>query len=552
MLPIGGLIMTTPLHSDAAATPPPPPLPSQALKQSFRSNPFMSLRANSTPVQPLSRLSELKSHLGGSPRELWITFCIKFLDSLANFSMHIILVLYLTSEFAFSDVKAGTIYGGYGALITTYSLGTGLMIDKIGVAKSMYVGVTISFIGRVIMLLVTASTSGQALLLTTLFSILPIGNSIMFPNMMIAIRRYTVKKNRNFVYGLFYTIMLLAILISGPLVDLFRLLLSGDDNVLPDGSVTPAKLLYFAWTPYRGILALGVACTAVEGILCLFLREIKVMEDESSTTTTAETIANESDAASAVSTTSSFRTSEFALSKTPPLQSLNQTVRKSSFWKYLVLGIYLTNIKMIWRHMDATMPKYMLRKFGADVPFGSILAIDPLSIVLATPLVTFLAENIESLPMIFFGVSVAAICPIFLVIFPNFIWAFCVFLFLFGLSETIWSPRYYSLSVSWAKEGQEGAFAAFAFAPTFLAQLPVGALSGFLLSKYCPNENYCNGAPLWGIVFGMALLSPLMMLLSWRWLNKEESEEEEDDMPSDGNAIDGNDDTLDEPLILSP
>ena len=122
------------------------------------------------------------------------------------------------------------------------------------------------------------------------------------------------------------------------------------------------------------------------------------MEDESSTTTTAETIANESDAASAMSATSSLRTSEFTLSKTPPLQSLNQTVRKSSFWKYLVLGIYLTNIKMIWRHMDATMPKYMLRKFGADVPFGSILAIDPLSIVLATPLITFLAENIESLP----------------------------------------------------------------------------------------------------------------------------------------------------------
>lgn len=204
---------------------------------------------------------------------------------------------------------------------------------------------------------------------------------------------------------------------------------------------------------------------------------------------------------------------------------------------------------MIWRHMDATMPKYMLRKFGADVPFGSILSIDPLSIVLTTPLITFLAENIESLPMIFFGVSVAAISPVFLVIFPNFIWAFCVFLFLFGLSETIWSPRYYSLSVSWAKEGQEGVFAAFAFAPTFLAQLPVGALSGFLLSTYCPNENYCNGAPLWGIVFGMALFSPLMMLLSWRWLYKEESEEEEDDMPSDGNAIDSNDDALDEPLL---
>eukprot|EP00577_Skeletonema_sp_RCC1716_P030408 CAMPEP_0113432364 /NCGR_PEP_ID=MMETSP0013_2-20120614/34134_1 /TAXON_ID=2843 ORGANISM="Skeletonema costatum, Strain 1716" /NCGR_SAMPLE_ID=MMETSP0013_2 /ASSEMBLY_ACC=CAM_ASM_000158 /LENGTH=46 /DNA_ID=CAMNT_0000321529 /DNA_START=22 /DNA_END=158 /DNA_ORIENTATION=+ /assembly_acc=CAM_ASM_000158 len=46
--------------------------------------------------------------------------------------------------------------------------------------------------------------------------------------------------------------MIIAIFVSGPLVDLFRLLLSGDDNILPDGSVEQAKLMYFAWTPYRG------------------------------------------------------------------------------------------------------------------------------------------------------------------------------------------------------------------------------------------------------------------------------------------------------------
>lgn len=519
----------SPLHSDAAARPPP------SMMQSF-----------ATPVKPLSRLSELKS-LVGSPRELWVTFAIKFFDSLANFSMHIILVLYLTQEFAYSDVQAGAMYGGYGALITTYSILTGLIIDRFGVVKSMYSGVIISLIGRLIMLLVTASAAGQALLLTVLLCILPIGNSFIFPTAMIGIRRYSVKKNRNFVYGLFYTIMIFAIFISGPLVDLFRHLLSGDDDILPDGSVAQAKLTHFAWTPYRGILAMGVACTVVECILCMFLREIKVEEDDA--TDTVDTRVDEIDAASVVSTTSStpLRTSSFVLSKTPPLQSMKQTLRKGSFWRYMVLGILLTNIKMIWRHLDATLPKYMIRKFGVHVPYGSIISIEPAAIILSTPIITFFAENVESLPMVLLGVSVASLSPIFVVIFPNFIWSFCAFLILFGLSESVWSPRYYSLSVAWAKEGQEGVFAAFAFAPTFLAQLPVGALSGYLLTTFCPNEEYCNGTPLWGIVFGMALLSPTMMLVWWRWLNKEEDENEDTD--ENVNVRNGNDDSLEEPLL---
>ncbi|KAK1748510.1 MFS transporter [Skeletonema marinoi] len=481
-----------PLNNDAAA---PPPLPS--MMHSF-----------ATPVQPLSRLSELKT-LCGSPRELWVTFAIKFLDSLANFSMHIILVLYLTQEFAYSDVKAGAVFGAYGALITAYGIG---QVDHAS-CYSIYCRSSDA----------ANSTDNSP----------PIGNSFMFPTMMIAIRRYTVKKNRNFVYGLFYTTMIIAIFVSGPLVDLFRLLLSGDDNILPDGSVEQAN-------------------TVVECILCMFLREIKVEEDDA--TRTLDTITNESDSATAASTTTStqLRTSSFVVPKTSPLQSMKNTFRKGSFRRYMMLGIILTNIKVIWRHLDATLPKYMIRKFGVDVPFGSIIAIEPLSIMLSTPIIAFFAENSESLPMVLIGVSVASLSPIFVVIFPNFIWAFCIFLVLFGLSESIWSPRYYSMSVCCAKEGHEGVFAAFAFAPTFLAQLPVGALSGFLLSTYCPNENYCNGTKLWGVVFGMALLSPLMMMVWWRWLNKEEAENEFDEADADDNANVNNDDSLDEPLLTTP
>jgi len=45
----------------------------------------------------------------------------------------------------------------------------------------------------------------------------------------------------------------------------------------------------------------------------------------------------------------------------------------------------------------------------------------------------------------------------------------------------------------------------------------------------------------------MALLSPTMMLVWWRWLNKEEDENEDTD--ENVNVRNGNDDSLEEPLL---
>ena len=45
------------------------------------------------------------------------------------------------------------------------------------------------------------------------------------------------------------------------------------------------------------------------------------------------------------------------------------------------------NLKQIFRHMDATFPKYAVRAFGCDAPFGSIYAINPAMIILGVPLV---------------------------------------------------------------------------------------------------------------------------------------------------------------------
>jgi len=90
--------------------------------------------------------------LSRSPTELWKAYALKFLDSYAYFSFSIILTLFLSREFGFSDIAAGTIYGAYGALVTVYGIVAGWLVDNLGVACSLRVGFFLSLLSRILKL----------------------------------------------------------------------------------------------------------------------------------------------------------------------------------------------------------------------------------------------------------------------------------------------------------------------------------------------------------------------------------------------------------------
>ena len=56
----------------------------------------------------VSRLVAGVRSLQGSPNELWKAYALKFLDSYSYFSLSIIFTLFLSADFGFSDVHAGT------------------------------------------------------------------------------------------------------------------------------------------------------------------------------------------------------------------------------------------------------------------------------------------------------------------------------------------------------------------------------------------------------------------------------------------------------------
>ena len=141
--------------------------------------------------------------LNGSPPELYIAFWLKFLDSYSYFSLSIIFTLFLSSDFGFSDVEAGTVYGAWGAMITVYGLAAGVIIDSLGVAKSLRVGFLISLLARIGIFW----TTSKRILLAHFLITLPLGNCLGIPVLTTAIRRYTKSSGQGFAFGLFYVIM---------------------------------------------------------------------------------------------------------------------------------------------------------------------------------------------------------------------------------------------------------------------------------------------------------------------------------------------------------
>ena len=75
------------------------------------------------------------------------------------------------------------------------------------------------------------------------------------------------------------------------------------------------------------------------------------------------------------------------------------------------MAVLLVAVRLIFRHLDATLPKYLLRSHGPSVPYGLIYAINPALIIVLVPLVSAYTRHVPPLEMIKWGSLVAAASP---------------------------------------------------------------------------------------------------------------------------------------------
>jgi POT family proton-dependent oligopeptide transporter len=409
-----------------------------------------------------------------------------------------------------------------GALITIYGLLTGFLVDNIGVSKSLKLGFALSLLARIGIFITTSSN----MLLFHVLVTLPMANCLGIPVLTTGIRRYTDDGNRGFAFGLFYVVMNVAALISGPVVDVLTIRYRRDAHDEHGGqsdattTITDSTTMERIWslTSYRAIILTGIIANILSCFVAWTVREIKVDQQQSSPISM--------DVPPSLSVPKSPRgIATFRPVKGSPMKILRQTFNAPSFRRFLVVCIITLNVRMIFRHLDATLPKYMIREFGDNVPKGTIYSINPFLIILLVPIVTASTSNIDPLVMIHFGSYISAI-SVFALAFSTSISACIVFVTVLSIGEAIWSPRLYDYSVSVCKEGREGTYMALSSAPLFLAKLPVGFLSGALLQKYCPETGERNSKAMWLIIGLLTASSPLFMTCFWGYISKKDEDDD--------------------------
>lgn len=113
---------------------------------------------------------------------------------------------------------------------------------------------------------------------------------------------------------------------------------------------------------------------------------------------------------------------EFQLRPETPWQIVRELFSSPTMWRFSALTLLLINLKTIFRHLDATLPTYLVRIFGDKVPKGIIYSINPFMIIFLTPLVSALTSSYAHFDMIKYGGYLTAISPFFLA-FSTSMWA---------------------------------------------------------------------------------------------------------------------------------
>jgi hypothetical protein len=181
------------------------------------------------------------------------------------------------------------------------------------------------------------------------------------------------------------------------------------------------------------------------------------------------------------------------------------------------------------------VPKYVLRLAGEGSAIEWYANVNPLVVVLFVGLVTKLMSKKTSLfsmtvGMFIMPVSALAMAsgnllgsePIFG--FHPVAFMMIVGIVFQGLAETFISPRYLEYFSLQAPKGEEGLYLGFSHLHSFLSSILGFGLSGYLLTKYCPDPTLfsshaeweaaaVNAHYIWYYFVGIAMISAISLIV---------------------------------------
>lgn len=503
-------------------------------------------QATTTQAAPSGFLQKFLC-LRTAPRELWIIYLAYILENLAyKCGAAGVLPLWLSSDLGFSDVKAGAWIATWSAIMTLITVMVGSLTDAMGIRRTFLLGFIVCLVARCVMVL----TVSHWIVLPFGLYLQAVGIALMIPVMIAAVKKFSNAAQRSVAFSLYYALMNLGFACGDSIFDHVR---NSDRPGIWDISIFGKTFgsIDFSWLPlglgelghwtlpilgmelstYRTLIFISVIFT-LPGLLLVwaFLRDgvemtengVQITPRQKSSTSGrpwAETLWTNC-RETAVKTCSIFA----------------GLWRQPAFYRFLIFMTLVVGVRMIFFHLTYTFPKFGIRELGAGAPFAHISGmLNSVLILILVPICGVLTQKVTAYRMVTVGSLISALSVFFMALPPHWfqsladgwlgdiivhqwlgvagavnplyisIFLFTVFL---SIGEALWSPRLYEYSAAIAPHGQEASYMALSMLPYFGAKLVAGALSGWLLMKFCPETGPRHSQIIWIVVGAMALITP--------------------------------------------
>lgn len=435
----------------------------------------------SDAVEPEVRrpLREDLAELLTAPRELWLIFVAKYLESLAYFSMTKMLVLWLSKDFGFTDMQAGWWVATFSSIVTLLTVAVGFVGDAWGFRRVLILAFASAIGARALMALAPTRTMAIIGLMAITF-----GTAATIPVMTTAVRRYTPVKSRSFGFSFYYVVMNLGSASAGFLIDWARglFVVVGQKELVP-------KIVALPWlgptriSAYGLVFLVGFVCAILAFFVSLFIRKDADLEQTEDTT---EKVAES------------------------PVKIARELFGERPFRRFLLFVGLLAMVRLMFQHAFMTFPKYVTREMGAAYPFGKVWAINPIMIIILVPIVTALTRHRSAYSCIIAGALISACSPFVLCLGATHA-TFVGMVVVLSLGEALWSPRVYEYAATIAPRGRESSYMGLSYLPLFVAKIVVGPLSGYLLATYVPEQAPRRSEIMWLIIGVMTLIGPILL-----------------------------------------
>lgn len=397
-------------------------------------------------------------------KAFWVANTVELFERAAYYGVFIVITLYLSRILGFNDIQAATIAGTFSAFLYLLPTFAGALADKIGFRNSMLLAFSLLTIGYTGLGLYPTwlqsaglveygtTTTFKGLLESNLrYGIIPImaliviGGSFIKSVISGTVARETTPETRAKGFSIFYAMVNIGAFSGKTIVKPLREALGNE------GLIT---LNYFS-----------ASMTFIALVAIWFFYKSTQHSGEGKT----------------------FGQIWVAL------------IKVCTNGRLITLIVIITGFWMVQHQLYATMPKYVLRLAGEGASPSWYANVNPLVVVLTVNLVTQMMRKKTALTSMTFGMfimPISALCmasgnmldanttilgmhPVAFMMVVGIVFQ--------GLAETFISPRFLEYFSLQAPKGEEGLYLGFSHLHSFLSSILGFGLSGFLLSKYCPE-----------------------------------------------------------------